>query len=102
MGVAPLGGGTRPRLNRAPRRSPLAWSSEAVMTVTAAGRPASTSRLPEAISSTTDPSERVRVEGRFLARRGERLRVQGVTYGPFPPDADRHQFPTRERVADDF
>ena len=32
----------------------------------------------------------------------ERLRVQGVTYGPFPPGPDGHPFPTPERVADDF
>ena len=27
----------------------------------------------------------VRVDGKQLARGGRRLRVQGVTYGPFPP-----------------
>jgi hypothetical protein len=44
----------------------------------------------------------VRLDGKQFARGGRRLRVQGVTYGPFPPGADGHQFPSPERVADDF
>ena len=42
---------------------------------------------------------RVRVDGKFFARGGQRLRVQGVTYGPFAPDADGEPFPAPERVA---
>jgi GT2 family glycosyltransferase len=45
---------------------------------------------------------RVRLDGKFFARGSERLRVQGVTYGPFAPDAEGHQFPSPERVEDDF
>jgi GT2 family glycosyltransferase len=45
---------------------------------------------------------RVRVDGKFLSRDGQRLRVQGVTYGPFAPDADGQQFPAPEVVAEDF
>jgi GT2 family glycosyltransferase len=46
--------------------------------------------------------ERARVEGKFLARGRRRLRVCGVTYGPFAPNADGQPFPARERVAEDF
>jgi GT2 family glycosyltransferase len=45
---------------------------------------------------------RVRVDGKFLARGRQRLRVQGVTYGPFAPDAQGQQFPPPHVVADDF
>jgi GT2 family glycosyltransferase len=48
------------------------------------------------------PSERVRIDGKQFARGADRFRVQGVTYGPFPPGADGHPFPTPEKVADDF
>ena len=47
-------------------------------------------------------SGRVRVDGKFLARGGRRFRVQGVTYGPFPPDADGRPFPAPPRVGADF
>jgi GT2 family glycosyltransferase len=46
--------------------------------------------------------ERVRVDGKFFARGQQRLRIQGVTYGPFAPDADGHQFPPQARVDEDF
>src|SRR5712692_7050707 len=46
--------------------------------------------------------DRARVEGKFFTQRGRRLRVQGVTYGPFAPDADGQPFPSPERVSDDF
>src|SRR5262245_52141000 len=43
-----------------------------------------------------------RIDGKQFARGTQRLRVQGVTYGPFPPGADGHPFPNPERVSDDF
>jgi GT2 family glycosyltransferase len=42
------------------------------------------------------------VDGRFFARAGRRVRLQGVTYGPFAAGADGQPFPDRARVADDF
>jgi GT2 family glycosyltransferase len=46
--------------------------------------------------------ERVRVDGKVLARGTQRLRVQGVTYGPFAPNADGEPFPGRDQARDDF
>jgi O-antigen biosynthesis protein len=46
--------------------------------------------------------QRVRVEGKFFARGGQRLRVHGVTYGPFAPDADGQPFPAPPLVREDF
>src|SRR5262249_45541637 len=46
--------------------------------------------------------QRVRVDGKFFARGGQRLRVHGVTYGPFAPDAEGQPFPTWQRVGEDF
>src|SRR5947209_19847958 len=45
---------------------------------------------------------RVRVAGKTLARRGRPFRAQGVTYGPFAPDAAGQTFPAPEQVRDDF
>ena len=45
---------------------------------------------------------RVRVDGMRFVRGADRFRVQGVTYGPFAPGPDGHQFPAPERVASDF
>ena len=42
------------------------------------------------------------VVGKFLHCQGERFWVKGVTYGPFAPAMDVGQFPSRERVAEDF
>lgn len=47
-------------------------------------------------------SSRVRLDGKFFRRREQRLRIQGVTYGPFAPDAQGDQFPARSRVDRDF
>src|SRR4051794_1596135 len=47
-------------------------------------------------------TERARVDGKLLVRGGQRLRVRGVTYGPFAPNAQGEQFPTSERVREDF
>jgi GT2 family glycosyltransferase len=48
------------------------------------------------------PFPRVRVEGKFFMAGGEKLYLKGVTYGPFPPGADGTQFPTDERIRQDF
>ena len=40
--------------------------------------------------------------GKFLHHGGDRFWVKGVAYGTFAPAADGGQFPSRERVADDF
>ena len=45
---------------------------------------------------------RVRVEGQAFSFAGKRLRVQGVTYGPFAPNAAGEPLPDLEVVADDF
>src|SRR5260370_79761 len=45
---------------------------------------------------------RVRVDGKFFARGEERLRVQGVTYGPFTPAGKGGPFPLPKIVEDDF
>jgi GT2 family glycosyltransferase len=45
---------------------------------------------------------RLEVEGRFFTLDAQRLRLQGVTYGPFAPNGDGHQFPERAAMADDF
>src|SRR5262249_62321311 len=37
------------------------------------------------------------VDGKFLTRGGQRLRVRGVTYGPFAPTADGEPFPQPDR-----
>jgi O-antigen biosynthesis protein len=48
------------------------------------------------------PTTRVRIDGKFFARAGRRLPIRGVTYGPFAPDSDGQQFPSRQRVQEDF
>jgi GT2 family glycosyltransferase len=45
---------------------------------------------------------RARVDGKALERRGQRLHVHGVTYGPFAPSPAAEHFPPPRRVADDF
>lgn len=42
------------------------------------------------------------MDGKFFAIGSRRLRVQGVTYGPFAPAVDGQPFPAPERVRDDF
>jgi GT2 family glycosyltransferase/sugar lactone lactonase YvrE len=49
-----------------------------------------------------DPSARIAADGKFLRLGQDRFRVKGVTYGTFAPDAAGYQFPSLERVADDF
>ena len=41
-------------------------------------------------------------DGKFLQIGADRFLVKGVTYGTFAPDAEGCQFPSRERVAQDF
>jgi len=41
-------------------------------------------------------------DGKFLQIGADRFFVKGVTYGTFAPDAEGCQFPSRERVAEDF
>jgi Glycosyl hydrolases family 2, TIM barrel domain len=60
--------------------------------------------LEQAASSNRTPlSEgRLTVDGRFLARDGQRVRLHGVTYGPFAPNVDGHPFPPPRQVREDF
>ena len=46
--------------------------------------------------------ERLRLDGKFLARGADRFRIHGVTYGPFAGNGEGEPFPAAERVADDF
>jgi O-antigen biosynthesis protein len=46
--------------------------------------------------------QRVRVDGKYLARGPDRLRVHGVTYGPFAPAPDGTAFPSPKCVEQDF
>src|SRR5918992_2604157 len=43
-----------------------------------------------------------RIDGKFLRVDEQRFLVKGVTYGTFAPDATGAQFPSAERVAQDF
>src|SRR2546421_9616625 len=47
-------------------------------------------------------AERVRVDGKFLTRGSLRFRAQGVTYGPFAPNAAGEPFPSPSQSRDDF
>jgi GT2 family glycosyltransferase len=47
-------------------------------------------------------NDRVRVDGKFFAQGPQRLRLQGVTYGPFAPNADSDALPAREHVREDL
>jgi GT2 family glycosyltransferase len=42
------------------------------------------------------------VDGKLLACGQQRVRIKGVTYGPFAPNAQGQPFPTPHRVAEDF
>jgi O-antigen biosynthesis protein len=46
-------------------------------------------------------SERVRADGKFLRRGNQRLRLHGVTYGPFAPNAHGEPFPNPSQVRTD-
>jgi len=45
---------------------------------------------------------RPRPDGKFFARGRQRLRIQGVTYGPFAPNPEGEPFPAHGVVVDDF
>lgn len=45
---------------------------------------------------------RVEVNAKFFSRGGRRLRINGVTYGPFANNATGETFPSREQVLRDF
>jgi GT2 family glycosyltransferase len=60
-----------------------------------------TAGLPGTVNAVpADP--RVCVDGKRFARGGRRLRVRGVTYGPFAPDNCGDPFPAPDQVRDDF
>ena len=61
------------------------------------------SREKYAMVRETPPAEgRIRVNGRGFSRDGKPHPVQGVTYGPFAPDADGNPLPPPERIRQDF
>jgi GT2 family glycosyltransferase len=62
-------------------------------------RRAGTEQWPDAPRPT---GERVRLDGKFLARGGRRFRVRGVTYGPFAPNTAGEPFPAVDQVRADF
>src|SRR5882672_1257294 len=45
---------------------------------------------------------RPRVDGKFFSCGERRLRIQGVSYGPFAANPDGEPFPEPDRVGDDF
>lgn len=60
------------------------------------------SKSSAAIRPAASAAVRTRVDGKFFSRGGRRLRVRGVTYGPFAPNVDDEPFPARGVVAADF
>ncbi len=44
----------------------------------------------------------IRIDGKFLEVDGRRFLIKGVAYGTFAPDADGAQFPTADRIDQDF
>jgi O-antigen biosynthesis protein len=63
----------------------------------------STETLPEVQRRPTPRTEtRAIADGKFLQIGADRFFIKGVTYGTFAPDAQGYQFPSRERVAEDF
>ena len=62
-----------------------------------------TETLPDVTRPVPLPdTARASADGKFLRVGGARFLVKGVTYGTFAPDAQGHQFPTPQRVAEDF
>ena len=66
--------------------------------IAAVERPAVTQACAGAIAL----QGRFRVDGKFLSRGQQRVRLRGVTYGPFRPNAEGHQFPAENTVRNDF
>lgn len=82
------------------RRHPSMWCEErrmhpphtrSVMAVPSASRP-----YPE------NPAARVRTDGKFLRRDGERFFLNGVSYGPFAPNSGDKPWPERNQLLRDF
>lgn len=67
-------------------------------------RPGAAAERPARPRRSTVPTDllRPRVGGKFLFVGNEKLWVKGVTYGTFRPQADGSEFPTPERVEQDF
>jgi GT2 family glycosyltransferase/sugar lactone lactonase YvrE len=62
-----------------------------------------TQPLPDVRPRALQPDgARIIADGKFLQVGCERFLIKGVTYGTFAPDASGHQFPSSERVAEDF
>jgi GT2 family glycosyltransferase len=59
-------------------------------------------RRAESPRETKKSSLAFRVDGKQFLHGDNRFRVHGVTYGPFAPGADGHQFPSPDIVAEDF
>jgi GT2 family glycosyltransferase len=59
-------------------------------------------RAPGRLSRHIPKRGRVRTSGKSLVRDGQKLRVHGVTYGPFAANERGEPFPTRPRVRADF
>jgi GT2 family glycosyltransferase len=57
---------------------------------------------PSTVAPRAAVRERPRATGKFLYAGGEKLRVRGVTYGTFRPDADGAEFPARDVVERDL
>src|SRR5262245_797298 len=57
---------------------------------------------PVAHTSPANLPQRLRVEGKYFALGVRRLRINGVTYGPFAANAEGDPFPVPERVRIDF
>jgi hypothetical protein len=48
------------------------------------------------------PAGRLGLDGKYFVRRGRRVRIQGVTYGPFAPNTAGEPFPDEERLREDL
>src|SRR5689334_6582026 len=59
--------------------------------------------MPRAIPAPHASSRvRIRIDGKGFGQAGHKLRIQGVTYGPFAPGPSGDQFPKRSTAAHDF
>lgn len=54
------------------------------------------------MAGTNTSGARVRVDGKFFRLGEKKFYVKGVTYGPFPPNARREEYPEPEQVMRDF
>src|SRR5688500_1144468 len=64
--------------------------------------PAAAGRTAHRQGALADAAGRVRVDGLGFTRGGRRLRVRGMTYGPFAPNAAGEPFPATGRARADF